>query len=88
MPDEHLNNATNNNNNMENGGDIFNINIPKKQTGQMHRQRHNQSSLILSAVPNEEPFSLGSMNDLIALTQDSNFMKKTVNGEEHCIVLT
>ena len=53
---------------MENVGDIFNINIPKKQIGEIQRQRHNQSSLVLSAVPNEEPFSLGSMNDLIALT--------------------
>jgi hypothetical protein len=43
--------------------DIFSINLSKKSN-------HNHSSIVLSAVNNEnnDPFSCGSLNELIALT--------------------
>ena len=48
------------------------------------KSNHNQSSLVLSAVNeiNNDPFSCGSLNELIALTQDSKDSKdsKTKKG--------
>lgn len=51
--------------------DIFSVNMSKKSN------HHNQSSLVLSAVNeiNNDPFSCGSLNELIALTQDSKDSK-------------
>ena len=50
--------------------EIFSINMSKKSN-------HNQSSIVLSAVNeiNNDPFSCGSLNELIALTQDSKDSK-------------